>query len=110
MPSDVVRDGSCRDCGTSRAVCFLILANPIVGLSCKAACTMSAIIVTDIDGWFGLSVGESDGKEEKARRTQALTEMAFQSVTAEYKSLVAAMHDPAVRDASGGVYTQPWKN
>lgn len=66
--------------------------------------------MANIEGYFGLSIGESDGKEEKARRTQALTEMAFQSVTAEYKSLVAAMHDPAVREASGGVYTQPWKN
>ena len=56
-----------------------------------------------------LLAGDSDDKEEKGRRTQALTDLAFQAVTAEYKKLVAAMADPDVRESSGGVYTQPWK-
>ncbi len=38
-----------------------------------------------------------------------LTDQAFEAVTAEYKSLVAAMEDASVREASNGVYSQPWK-
>ena len=56
-----------------------------------------------------LHAGESDLKEEKERRTQILTEQAFQAVTDEYNHLLAAMADPAVREASGGVYSQPWR-
>ena len=53
-----------------------------------------------------LAAGES---EEKGRRNQVLTDQAFTAVTAEYKSLIAAMAEPGVRDASGGLYSQPWK-
>lgn len=62
----------------------------------------------DISSVMGES-GGGDEKEEKGRRTQVLTDLAFQAVTDEYNKLLAAMADPAVREGSGGVYSQPWK-
>ena len=55
------------------------------------------------------SAAHAGGSEEKGRRNQVLTDQAFDAVTAEYKSLVAAMGDASVREASNGVYSQPWK-
>lgn len=71
------------------------------------------------DGTLRLGVADDDPSicaalagesEEKGRRNQVLTDQAFEAVTAEYKSLVAAMADPSVREASDGVYLQPWKS
>ena len=56
-----------------------------------------------------LPTGDTDTKEEKGRRILQLTEQAFQAVTDEYKQMLAAMADPAVRESSGGIYSQPWK-
>jgi hypothetical protein len=90
------------------------------GLLDVICCTSLRGLNPRTDPDFDLVAGKTDtdpeaaapagGSEEKGRRNQVLTDQAFEAVTAEYKSLVAAMEDASVRDASGGLYSQPWKH